>query len=229
MNSGVIVPKSLIAVCYDRMRADILSCRIKPGGRLKIQELCEKYEVTVGAVREALSRLTSEGFVLAEPQRGFRAAPVTIADLLDLTHARIEIETLCIRSAINNGDVSWESRILAVSYRLSRTAEREPDDPERLSEIWSQAHAEFHATLVEACDSVWLLRLRTMLYEQSERYRRLSTPLARFARDLNHEHQDIVAAVLARDADAAAEKLGRHLQETTTILLEAIDLDASSD
>src|SRR5690349_6839687 len=59
---------------YEELRADILSCRIPPGAKLKIQDLCTKFSVSLGAIREALSRLTSEGLVTAEPQRGFRAA-----------------------------------------------------------------------------------------------------------------------------------------------------------
>ena len=57
------------------MRADLLACRIPPGSRLKIQDLCDRFSVSLGAIREALSRLTSDGLVVSEPQRGFRAAP----------------------------------------------------------------------------------------------------------------------------------------------------------
>ena len=62
---------------YDRIRADLLACRIEPGARLKIGELCQTLSVSLSAVREALSRLSSEGLVVAEPQRGFRVAPIS--------------------------------------------------------------------------------------------------------------------------------------------------------
>src|ERR1041385_4027740 len=98
---------------YEDLRADILSCRIPPGAKLKIQDLCTQFSVSLGAIREALSRLTSEGLVTAEPQRGFRAAPISAEDLQDLTRTRIQIETLCIRRAIEVGDVAWESQLVA--------------------------------------------------------------------------------------------------------------------
>ena len=97
---------------YEDLRADILSCRILPGSRLKIQELCTRLSVSLGAIREALSRLTSEGLVVAEPQRGFRAAPISPEDLSDLTRVRIEIEALCLRRAIALGDVDWVARLV---------------------------------------------------------------------------------------------------------------------
>src|SRR5215475_11483926 len=109
---------------YEDLRADLLSCRIPPGSRLKIQDLCTRHSVSLGAIREALSRLTSEGLVVAEPQRGFRAAPISAEDLKDLTCVRIQIESLCLRRAIELGDVDWESRLVAAFHRLSRTPER---------------------------------------------------------------------------------------------------------
>ena len=205
---------------YKRLRADLLACRLKPGARLKISELCEALSVSLSAVREALSRLTSEGLVVAEPQRGFRVAPISAEELRDLTRVRAQIEGLCLERAIALGDVTWESNLVAAFHRLSRTSEREPDDRQRMNEAWSAAHSAYHEALVSACDSPWLLRLRAMLYAQSERYRRLSVPVAEVERDLTCEHQDIMQAALALDALHAKELMTRHLELTTSILLE---------
>src|ERR1700676_3667331 len=88
---GRDIPQNLTQAAYEGLRADLLACRILPGSRLKIQELCDRFSVSLGAIREALSRLTSEELVVAEPQRGFSAAPISAADLKDLTMVRIEI------------------------------------------------------------------------------------------------------------------------------------------
>jgi DNA-binding GntR family transcriptional regulator len=141
---------------YESLRADLLACRILPGSKLKIQELCNRFSVSLGAIREALSRLTSEGLVVAESQRGFRAAPISAADLTDLTMVRIEIDSLCLRLAISGGDVGWESRLVAAAHRLGRTPEREPEDLARSSDEWAEAHGAFHLALVDGCNSPWL-------------------------------------------------------------------------
>jgi DNA-binding GntR family transcriptional regulator len=207
---------------YEGLRADLLACRILPGKRLKIQELCTQFSVSLGAIREALSRLTSEGLVVAEPQRGFRAAPISATDLADLTMVRVEIETLCLRRAIALGDVNWEARLVAAAHRLSRTPERDEDDPARSNEDWAEAHSTFHLALVDGCGSPWLLYLHALLYAQSERYRRLSVPFAAKGRNVDEEHQAIVTATLARDAGNATRLLAAHLEATTHILLNAI-------
>src|ERR1700722_6476034 len=100
---------SLTQEAYERLRADLLACRLQPGQRLRINELCKRLSVSLGAVGEALSRLTSEGLVSAEPQLGFTVAPISAIDLHDLTMVRIEIEGLCLRQSVANGDLSWES------------------------------------------------------------------------------------------------------------------------
>ena len=206
---------------YESLRADLLACRILPGKRLKIQELCIRLSVSLGAIREALSRLTSEGLVMAEPQRGFRAAPISAADLADLTMVRVEIETLCLRRTIAFGDVDWEARLVAAAHRLSRTPERDRNDPARSNEDWAEAHSAFHLALVDGCESPWLLHLHALLYAQSERYRRLSVPFAAKGRNVDEEHQAIVTATLARDVEKATQLLAEHLEATTHILLNA--------
>ena len=211
---------SLTRDAYERLRADVLACRLQPGARLKIGDLCQTLSVSLSAVREALSRLTSEGLVVAEPQRGFRVAPISAEELADLTNVRAQIEGTCLERAIAIGDLGWESQLVAAFHCLSHTAEREPSDPQRMNEAWAVAHAAFHEALVGACDSPWLLRLRAMLYAQSERYRRLSVPLAEIARDLNREHRDIMDAALARDSGRAKALMTRHLELTTRVLLE---------
>ncbi len=214
------VRSSLTQDAYERLRADLLSCRLRPGTRLKINELCESLSVSLSAVREALARLMSEGLVVGEPQRGFCATPISSAELIDLTQVRIQIEGSCLERAIAVGDIAWESHLVAALHRLSRTPEREPVDTQRMSEDWAAAHAIFHKALVSVCDSPWLLRLREMLYNQSERYRRLSVPLAEVARDLNDEHRAMVDAALARDTKRARLLMAQHLELTTAMLLE---------
>jgi len=210
--------KSRTEAAYFRLRADILACRLKPGARLKINELCAALDVSLGAVREALSRLSAEGLVVAEAQKRFQVAPISVADLEDLTQVRIEIETLCLRRAIAARTLDWESGLVAAFHRLSRLPVRAPGDERRLSEDWAQAHADYHLALVASCDSLWLLRVRAMLYAQSERYRRLSAPVTESWRDVNAEHRDIMQAALAGDARKACALLISHLLTTKDLV-----------
>jgi DNA-binding GntR family transcriptional regulator len=220
---------SLTQEAYERLRADLLSCRLRPGERLRINDLCKQLSVSLGAVREALSRLTSEGLVSAEPQLGFTVAPISAMDLQDLTMVRTEIEGLCLRQSVTQGDLAWESRIVAAYHRLSRTPPYAADDPKRLNEAFASAHSEFHQELVSACTSPWLHRVRNILFAQAARYVALSVPLARKERDRNKEHSDLMDAVIARKADLAVALMSDHLKLTSQIILDALGGSANDD
>lgn len=219
---------SLTDAAYRAIRAEVLSCRLLPGEKLTIAALCARLGYSLGAVREALSRLTSEGLVEAQPQRGFRVAAISESDLRDLTETRAGIEAQCLARAIANGGEAWERDIASAYSTMTSLPQREAGAPDRVGEGWADAHGRFHAALVQACDSRWLLRLREQLYAQSERYRRLSVPLARKDRDLDGEHRDIMDATLARDVDRAVERLRAHLMFTTETILAAPGLGAAS-
>ncbi|MHC0054656.1 GntR family transcriptional regulator [Actibacterium sp. D379-3] len=206
---------------YQNLRSDILACRLPPSGKIKINDICTKYEVSLGAAREALSRLVADGIVRTEPQKGFSVAPISRKELTDLTEARIEIENMCLAQAIEHGDVEWESRIVAAFHKLSRIPENVVGDTIRLNETWSEAHRDFHDALVAACPNLLLLHLREQLYAQSERYRHWSVSLHKGPRDRDvaSEHKRIMEATLARDVDAARQAIADHTNRTTADVL----------
>ncbi len=211
-----VTHKSRTARVFETLRHAIISARFAPGQKLRIDQLGKDLDASIGAVREALSRLTAEGLVLAEPQKGFVVAPVSRKDLEDLTEARVEIECRCLTESIRHGTLDWEGRILSLQHRLRVLGDafRQPATPE--AERWHQLHEEFHEELAACCPNDWWLRLRRQLYLQSERYRRLSKG---HERDVASEHDMIAAAAVARDSAAAAEAMAQHLRRTTEIIL----------
>ena len=219
---------SLTERAYRHLRDDLLTCRLVPGERINIKDVSDSLGFSLGAVREALSRLTSEGFVTQDEARGFRATPISIADLIDLVTVRSDIEGQCLRRAIGCGGLDWETEIVSAAHRLSKTPTRDPADPARLNDDYADAHAALHHALVAACDSPWLLKMRDWLYAQSERYRYLTIALGNGERDLVHEHAEIVEATLARDADLAARLLSEHLSITARLLID-VQGDADAD
>jgi GntR family carbon starvation induced transcriptional regulator len=204
---------------YETLRQELLDGAHDPGSKLLIDQLADRFGVSLGAVREALSRLTSDRLVVAEPQRGFSVAPVSAADLIDLTAVRIDIETRCLRRSILRGNIEWEGRLLDTWHQLSRTPPLLPGKVRALNSDWTRLHTRFHDDLIAACDSVWWLRLRDQLFVQAERYRRMAVPYGKVERNVDEEHRMILEATLAHDADRACAALGDHLQRTADILL----------
>ncbi|WP_180899748.1 GntR family transcriptional regulator [Martelella soudanensis] len=207
---------SRTAEVYEALKEELLDCAYAPDRKLAIDQLASQFGVSAGAVREALSRLTSDRLVVSLPQRGFVVASVSRRDLIDLTAVRIEIETRCLGRSIARGDLEWEGRLLGIWHRLSRTL---PSEDKAAKKEWARLHSQFHDELLSCCDSLWWLHLRDQLYMQAERYRRMILPHARTSRDINAEHQKILDRALAGDAEQACAALRDHLQLTTDILL----------
>ncbi|MBI5721676.1 MAG: FCD domain-containing protein [Burkholderiales bacterium] len=217
--SAVAPTRSLTSVAFERLRLAILGGELLPQERLRIQALSERYRVGATSIREALSRLVTEGLVDSEEQRGFRVTSVSRAELLDLTQTRTRVEQMALCLAIERGDIEWESRLLSRFHRLSRTPP--PTSPER-DLPWATAHRSFHEALLDGCASPWTMQLCRLLYDKSERYRNLAKQRMRDrCRDVDAEHRGLMDASMARDADAACRLLGDHFAETTEIILAA--------
>lgn len=207
---------------YSRLREDIICCRVPPGSKLNIQQIVRDHGVSLGAVREALSKLSAEGLVQSFQRRGYVVPELTRENLVQLTAARIEIEKLCLRNAIEHASLEWESEIIASVYRLNSTPYL-TGVPSILSPEWALAHKNFHNALVASCENTWLLKMRSLLYDQSERYRQYSVPMAKSVRNVQTEHSEIAEAVRLKDTAKSEVLISQHFQRTCTILVEALE------
>ena len=210
---------------YDRLRSDILTRRQPPSVRLRFADLAERYDASMGVIREALMRLTAEGLVVSEPQLGFRVQTLSAVDLIDLTEARCHIESTALALAITHGSLDWESQVLAAHHALTRTMQFDTNDLQLLNPAWASAHSRFHTALFAGCPNERLQTIAGGLRDSAELYRHWSARPD--SRDVAGEHRQMCDAALDRDASAACEVLIRHLVSTATALLySAPDFDA---
>lgn len=210
--------RTLVESAYERLRLGILHGDFEPGARLRTEELRARYNISGSTVREALTRLLGESLVTAEGQRGFRVAPVSLADFTDLTNVRKLLETETLRQAIAHGDDVWEAGVVAAYHRLSRVEEKLAENPAAVSDEWEERNREFHQALAAACPSRWLDRLSATMYQQSERYRRIALSRQTVPRDVHAEHKAILEATLNRDADLACRLLDEHINRTLVVI-----------
>ncbi|APD13570.1 GntR family transcriptional regulator [Pandoraea pulmonicola] len=212
---------SLTTLAFRRLRADIISGDLRPGERLRIQVLVERYGIGATAIRESLSRLSSDGLVEFQEQRGFCVAPVSREELLDLTKTRIALEGMALRLAMENGSLEWESKVVSNFHRLSKTPL--PTSPELFAE-WFGAHSVFHESLLEGCESPTLLHLCRLLREKLARYHNLSVRNTTIEnRDAMTEHKKLMEAVVARDAEMGQRLVAEHFSKSAQLVLVEFD------
>jgi DNA-binding GntR family transcriptional regulator len=213
---------TLATVVCDRIRADILAGKRKPGAKIRLEALKSDFGVSWSPIREALSRLVAEGLILAEEQRGYRVAPVSKAQLDEVVRLRVALESMALRAAIEKGDDAWEAEVLAAHHRLSKLEDRRWEGTQ--AEQWESWHRTFHVALIRACDSPVLLQFCGQLHDMSDRYRRLFLSAHKFDRDVAGEHRAIAEATLARDAAKACRLLESHIERTGRNILRSMKL-----
>jgi DNA-binding GntR family transcriptional regulator len=206
---------------YDRLQADILTGKLRPGLKLRLKDLIEMYETGNSPLREALNRLSANGMVVREENRGFRVPSASNKELMELTRTRCWLEEIALRESIANGDSEWEERIVLAFHWLARAARSGDAATKSTSPEWEEHHREFHLALISACDSSMLMDFCAELSQRSFRYRNLAEVVEYRDRHELEEHQELQNAVLDRDADKAVDLLKKHYAVTSEILVSS--------
>ena len=217
--SGVATtPATRTEQVYEILRAELLNGDLRPSQKLKMVELTERFGVSQSVIREALTRLTEQGLLVATPQRGFRVRDLSIQDIAELTETRVQVESLALRLAVERGDLQWETGILAAHHRLERTPVTREDGT--VSEDWSVQHRDFHQALLTGCGNRRLESVANSLRDSAELYRRWYWVLTDdHQRDLAREHRELKDLALAREAVRAIEVLTEHIDRAPSLLI----------
>src|SRR4051794_23147920 len=83
--------RTLTSDLFQRLRTDILHCHLRPSSRLLFRDLRVTYSSGMSPLREALMRLASDGLVILEDHKGFRVAPVSREEMVDIAATRCEL------------------------------------------------------------------------------------------------------------------------------------------
>lgn len=202
---------------HGAIRERILSGEYRPGSRLILSRLADDHGVSFIPVREALRRLEAEKLVKVERNRGARVAELSLADMRDIYETRLVLEEHALRAAIAlHAGGPFED----AGRALKAMAEQFEEGDERAAYA---SHERFHLSLYESSGSMWTVHLVEQLWSSAERYVRLAASVRPDPKLFVAEHEEIFAAVEARDADRAAQKLAENLRTTQRLLAETYE------
>jgi DNA-binding GntR family transcriptional regulator len=204
-----LIGTSIADRAYDHIRTDIVFGRLAPGLRLRLDRLAEAYGASVSTLREILSRLSSEGLVIAEGQRGFQVAPVSSAGLEDVAAMRLLLETHALLLSFAAGDLEWESRVVAAHHKLASMERRMLAGDQEDTVLWKRYDREFHQALIDACGSLTLLDLYGGVFDQYLRYQMVAVVFR--GEIAAEEHRMLLDCALTRNADEAGAVLAQHV------------------
>ena len=193
---------------YRRIRSDIVFGRLRPGQKLKLEDLKESYGVSISTLREILSRLTAEDFVRAEGRRGFDVAPVSVENLKELAELRLLLESHALAVSFANSDVEWEGRVVSAHHKLAST-ERLMESQIGELEQWKRYDGEFHQALISNCGSRVLMEAHALVFDKYFRYQMVAFSYR--GAEPAVQHKALLDCALKRDAATAKEILTTHV------------------
>jgi len=201
-------PRTLADSAFGRIHHAILAGELKPGQRLVLEEVAQQLDLSPMPVREALRRLDAEGLVEHIAHRGARVTELSLEDLREVYDARVALEMLAMQKAAERvTDADAESIETAFSkFRKARSSDQS-----------RSAHTDFHLSLYRTAHSRWLMRLITPLWVSAERYRIALDGQRKIDWRLD-EHQQLMEAVIGKDALAAGDGIYNHLAATANDL-----------
>ncbi|MDA9008815.1 GntR family transcriptional regulator [Alphaproteobacteria bacterium] len=199
---------------YRNMRNKLVAGGFEIGIKLKPETIRKTYDCAASTIREVLFRLSCDGFVSFEEQRGFRVPTSSNQILRELTSMRSIIEREGARQSIKFGDLDWEARFNAAHHKLAYIESKiaTTNDIAPYVEVWSQAEWEFHNTLISACHSTVLHGQHRNFYDRVRQHQLLNDPESHaFRPETLEEHAMILHAALDRDTELCCRLIEEHL------------------
>ncbi|MGM0569663.1 GntR family transcriptional regulator [Marinobacter sp.] len=208
MNAPITLTQTRADEAFDCLQTAIVKGELAPGEKIGELDLCERFNLTRGPVREALGRLESRGLLVRRPHAGVRVVSVSAAELLELYRIREVMEGLAARQAAER---MTDDEIADLQATLDS---HEAMIEEARGQAYYQAEGDydFHHRIATGSRNTKLAQmLLGDLYYMVRMYRyRLSTSSGRPHRALG-EHRRIVEAIAQRDGELAEFLMKRHI------------------
>lgn len=202
---------------YRHIRRDILFGRLAPALRLKLDGLKESYGVSISTLRELLSRLTSEGLIVAEGARGFEVAPISPENLKEVANLRQLLECHAMALSFATGDMEWEGRVVAAHHKLAVVESRMLAGDRSAPDLWKRYDWEFHHALISACGLKAHLDAHSAAYDKYLRYQMIAVVFR--GEIAAREHRQLLECALRRDTKSAQGVLVKHIQDCVSYTL----------
>lgn len=200
------------AKVYAALRHLLISGEIGPGSRLIETELAEQFGVSRAPVREALRQLEDEGLVTSAPNRGKMVVRLTKKELRNSYAVRAVLEGLAAKLAVENPSQHLSEQLRSILARMKAAAENGD------ASLMNDLDADFHRT-------IWEMSSNSVLSEALNRLLariRIYIPITIKADGLLAnwtDHGEILAALDAKDAVSAEDRMRHHVEAAAARLV----------
>lgn len=196
---------ALYAQVAERLRARIFAHELLPGSWIDEQVLAAEYGISRTPMREALKVLASEGLVTLKPRRGCYVTELSEQERSEVFPVMALLESRVAEEAARRATSADFLRLQEIHDALEAYAATNDVDK------FFDTNQQFHAALQEIAGNRYLAQLISDARQVAMLARRDSLrPAGRLQQSLQ-EHREILAALLARDAALAGQRMHSHL------------------
>lgn len=199
---------------YENIRRQIVEEKLLPGQWLIERELCETYRMSRTPIREILWKLTADGFLEQEANRGFVVRRLGLEQIFEIFQAREAIEGMAARLACRRGDKAFHATLHEIKQKITRA--NIESDPllgialgrELHKAIMAAAHNAIMADINEKLENLTVLTANI-----TKRSPAIETASA-------EAHLNIINALLQQDEEKGEQLMRAHLRETCRQVVE---------
>ncbi|MDY6798675.1 MAG: GntR family transcriptional regulator, partial [Pseudomonadota bacterium] len=195
---------------------DIVSGRLVPGTKLDAQGMAERFGVSRTPIRETFGHLSAMGLVTHRPNRGVIVSTLMPGDLSDLYEAMAELESALARLTTLRMSRDQRERLQQIhqeSVHLVRDGS---------TDAYTRFNQEFHDLIFEAAQSPQLQDLAVATRARLAPFRRAQFKVSNRISRSWEEHDAIVRAIMAGDADTVGRLMRLHVQTVSAFSAEFV-------
>jgi DNA-binding GntR family transcriptional regulator len=202
---------------YRALRERILSNDIDPGARLVLREIAHRYQASDIPVREALRMLERDGLVETAPYRGARVTSLTAREVEETYFIRSHLESIATGLAAERISDEELDELDELMERMRAAVEAE-DGPG-----FSDLNRQFHQTIVFACGNEMLSELTMDIWQRHSGFQRVFRMVPKRIATSQAEHEGIMDALRARDAERASKLALWHKRSVGDTVGQLVD------
>lgn len=203
-------------VAYQRLRLEIVSCRILPGTQLTEAAIMDRFKLGKSSCRIALIRLIQAGFVKSIPRHGYMVVPVTVKDVEEIFALRLQLEPYAARIATGKVDRAQLERL----ERACRATV--PGDVGNQIDFFLEANRSFHMAIADATGNQRLCRSLSGLLDEMTRLVALGFGVQGVRPGIRHDHEALIEHLVGGDARGAETVARRHVETFREMTLEKV-------
>jgi DNA-binding GntR family transcriptional regulator len=210
---------SLAEEVYELIFQQLMALKIAPGARITVDNLVREMNVSQTPIREALSRLESDGLVVKTHHIGYSAAPQISRRRFDeLYDLRLLLEPVAARRAT---EAMTDQHMAELAEAAGVMAKRGPTDERQRYSLFARQDASFHDAILRLAGNELI---RETIQHQHTHFHIFRLMFhARVTEEALDEHAGIIAAFANRDPDAAERAMREHIERSRDRLIRAFE------